>query len=112
MWRFALVIAVLSLAVVALGCEPGRIPLYENATSQRVTVYQDGIPGFSLGPHESITIPMFKEDWEPSVKVVAEDGRVLLEAYITWDELKRMDYKIVITDASSATPSPVATRSG
>jgi hypothetical protein len=116
MWRFALVIALLALPFAALACEPGRIPEYENATSQRVTVYKDGRGQFSLGPHESTTIPMFKEEWLPNIRVVAEDGRVLLEDYITWDELKKMGYKIVITDPSAATPtstpSPAATPTG
>jgi hypothetical protein len=113
-WRFALVIALLVLPLAALACEPGRIPEYENATSQRVTVYKDGIAMFSLEPHGSTTIPMFKEDWLPNIRVVAEDGRVLLEDHITWDELKKMGYKIVITDplSSTPTPSPAATPTG
>jgi len=55
--------------------------------------------------------------WTPDIRVVAEDGRVLLEDHITWDELKEMDCKIVITDpaaplSSTPTPSPAATPSG
>ena len=41
---------------------------------------------------------MAKRYWEPNIKVVAEDGRVLLEDHITWRELKEMNYRIVITD--------------
>ena len=116
-WRIGLYLIALLLLSAALACEPGRIPEYENATSQRVTVYKDGIANFSLEPHESTTIPMFKEDWSPNIRVVAEDGRVLLEDHITWDELKEMGYKIMITDPAhppspTPTPSPEATSTG
>jgi hypothetical protein len=52
--------------------------------------------------------------WTPDIRVVAEDGRVLLEDHITWDEVKQMDCKIVITDplSSTPTPSPAATPTG
>jgi hypothetical protein len=107
--RCAVAIAALATVWTAVACEPGRIPEYENATSQRVTVYKDGIAMFTLEPHGSTTIPMFKEDWLPNIRVVAEDGRVLLEDHITWDELKKMDYKIVITDSGAlVSPTPVA----
>jgi hypothetical protein len=113
-WRYAALLGVLVAALAAFACEPGRIPEYENATSQRVTIYKDGIAAFSLEPHESTKIAMFEEDWLPNIKVVADDGRVLLEDHITWDEVREMGYKIVITDpehppSPSPTPSPGTT---
>jgi len=116
-WRFSLGICVLAVLFAALGCEPGRIPEYENATSQRVTIYKDGIPAFSLEPHEAKKTGGFEEDWRPDIKVVAEDGRILLEDHITLDELKQTGYKIVITDPAhppspTPTPSPEATPTG
>lgn len=80
-----------------------------NATSERVTVHEDGGARFTLEPHESKRITVPEQYWVPYHRVVAEDGRVLLEDYITWDELKKMDYKIVIMDPAapvSPTPTP------
>jgi hypothetical protein len=108
LWRSAAMLGVLVAALGAFACEPGRIPEYENATSQRVTIYKDGMPAFSLEPGESTGIAMFEEDWLPDIKIVAEDGRVLLEDHITWDELEEMGYKIVITDPEHP-PSPTPT---
>jgi len=82
MWRFVLVIPVLVPLFAAMACEPGRIPEYENATSQRVTVYKDGVAPLSLGPHESARITVFEQYPLPNTGVVAEDGRVLLEDHL------------------------------
>ena len=51
------------------------------------------------------------------IKIVAEDGRVLLEDHITWDELREMGRKIMITDpehppSPTSTPSPGTTPTG
>ena len=115
MWRFLLVICVLVPLFAAMACEPGHLAEFENATPYRVTVYKDGTREFSLEPYEAKNpVGSFPEHWSPDIKVVAEDGRVLLEDHITWDEVKQMGYKIVITDPPSPTPtpSPVATPAG
>ena len=106
MWRFALVIALLVLPFAAVACEPGCPAEYVNATSERITVYEDGGTGFTVEPHQSRGIPAMEQYWTPDIRVVAEDGRVLLEDHITWDELKEMDCKIVVTDPLSSTPTP------
>ena len=77
---------------------PGAGIDYINATSQRVTVYEGEVKAFAIEPRESAGVAMAKRYWEPNIKVVAEDGRVLLEDHITWRELKEMNYRIVITD--------------
>ncbi len=96
--RTFLVLALLPALLAASACEPGPPVQYENATSQRVTIFEGGVQSFTLEPHESIKITTLRKYWEPEIKVVAEDGRVLLEDHITWDEMRDMGSKIVITD--------------
>lgn len=107
-WRCAL-LAALVLVFAGLACDPWPPVEYENATSQRVTVYKSGKFSLALEPHQSVKAHASEDVWLPDIKVVAEDGRVLLEDHITWDELRQMDYKIVITDPEhppSPTPTP------
>jgi len=115
MWRFALVIAVLVGPLAAFACEPWPTVQWENSTSQRVRVNAYGDSDFDLQPHQIRKITNSASHWRPEIRVVAEDGRVLLEDHITWDELKKMKYKIVITDPAhlpSPTLTPAATPTG
>ena len=91
-----LVTAVLIFLLVA--CEPGMEVVYTNNTSQLVTVYKGGARAFDLEPGESKKPATVKKYWLPEIKIVGEDGRVLLEDRITYDELEKMGGKIVITD--------------
>ena len=110
---FLVLIAGLLAVATAFAGEPGCPSQYVNATSERITVYEDGGTGFTVEPHESRGIPAMEQYWTPNIKVVAEDGRVLLEDYITWDELKKMGCKIVITDpAAPVSQTPVASGGG
>lgn len=97
-----LVFACLVFAAIASACHHDEIGVeYTNLTSQHVTVYKENVSGsrsFGLAPNESQRSSMFRKNWRPYVKVVTDDGRVLLEANITIDELKAMKYRIVITD--------------
>ena len=107
-WRYAALLGVLLAALAVLACEPWPPVEYVNATSQRVTIYEGGKFFCSLEPHQSNEAHASEDVWRPDIKVVGEDGRVLLEDHITWDELKHMGYKIVITDPQHP-PSPTPT---
>ncbi len=72
--------------------------VYTNNTSELVTVYKGGVRAFELEPGESKNPAAVRQFWIPEIKIVAEDGRVLLEDHITYDELEAMDGHIVITD--------------
>ena len=107
-WRCAL-LAALVFILAGLACDPYPPVEYVNATSQRVTIYEGGKFFCSLEPHQSNETLADEDAWRPDIKVVAEDGRVLLEDHITWDELEEMGRKIVITDPQhppSPTPTP------
>ncbi len=91
-----LVTAVLIFLLVA--CEPGMEVIFTNNTSQKVTVYEGGVRTFDLEPGESMNPARVKKFWVPEIKIVGEDGWVLLEDRITYDELEKMGGKIVITD--------------
>lgn len=107
--RVWVLVVALVLLLGALACEPWPGVTWENATPQRVAVYKDGKFAFRLEPQESQDVLASEDVWRPDVRVVAEDGRVLLEDHITWDELKKMGYRIVITDPASSSPGPTAT---
>lgn len=112
MWPAA---GALILLLAALACE--RLPdvTWENATSLRVNVYEDGTLAFKLEPHESRVLSVSEDVWRPDVKAVAEDGRVLLEDKVTWRELEDMGFWITISDpasppvADTSTPPPQPT---
>jgi hypothetical protein len=108
-WCWAL-LAALVLVFAGLACDPYPPVEYVNATSQRVTIYKSGKFSLALEPHQSVKAHASEDVWLPEIKVVAEDGRVLLEDHITWDELEEMDRKIVITDPEHP-PSPTSTPS-
>ncbi len=91
-----LVTAVLIFLLVA--CEPGMEVVFTNNTSQKVTVYEGIVRTFDLEPGESMNPATVRQFWVPEIKIVGEDGRVLLEDHITYEELEKMGGKIVITD--------------
>ena len=93
---FLSVVAVLICLSVA--CEPGMAVVFINNTSQKVTVYKGGVRTFELEPGESKNPGAVRQFWVPEIRIVAEDGRVLLEDHITYEELEEMGGKIVITD--------------
>jgi len=97
--------AALLLLLGALACEPWPGVKWENATSHRVAVHEGGEFAFNLEPQESLEVSASEDDWRPDVRVVAEDGRVLLEDEITWDELGEMDYRIVILEPTPGSPT-------
>ncbi len=101
MLRIVIANLLLLLLLSGVACDdPGAAVEYivTNSTSQRVTVYYEGVKAFDLEPSKSAKVGTRKQYGEPNIKVVAEDGRVLLEDHITWRELKGMNYRIVITD--------------
>jgi len=96
------VIACLIFVPLASACQHDEIGVkYINETSGRVIVYVEtsiGITSFELEPHETEGESMFRKSWRPYIKVVADDGRVLLEDNITIEDLEELNYRIVITD--------------
>jgi len=105
LWLLA---AALLLLLGALACEPWPDVEWENATSQRVAVYEGGELALNLDPHEIQAVSTSEDDWRSDVKVVAEDGRVLLDGPITWDDVEQMGRRIVITEPDSVSPTPPA----
>ena len=85
------------LVANTVGCEPGEPGVvYKNETSQRVSVYEAGAFGFSVDRGESKRIALRSSDWVPDIRVVGDDGTVLLDDHITWDEVEEMDHTITI----------------
>jgi len=93
------VIACLIFVPLASACHDDILVNYINETSEHVTVLKDGKPVFDLAPQGTRRSVMFRKNWLPDIKVVTDNGRVLLEDNITIDELEAMKYRIVITDS-------------
>jgi hypothetical protein len=93
------------LLAVGLGCDDFPAVHYENRTSEAVRVFYGDDFVTQVEPGQNIGISSREDLWTPNVRVLALDGTVLLDASITWDELKEMDFTIVIL-GPGASPSP------
>jgi uncharacterized protein (DUF2249 family) len=80
-----------------------------NETGQSLSVFAGHDPEdlvTTLSPHSSEELGELKHLWEDVVVVKDEDGNILLTKEITWDELKAMGFRFVITeDMLSPTPT-------
>jgi len=85
-------------AMLSFGCENDAAIDFTNGTERVVEVYQGGKFAFELEPGETRGIATFKKDWLPEILVVADDGMVVLDESITWQQLESMDFLIVITE--------------
>ena len=94
------------VAVSGMGCEPGRGVTYENRTNHTVTVFRDGVRDFVLKPSEKQHYSEFKFTGSSAFEARDEIGRVVYSETLTWDELKRRGWKIVITEAAPTGGSP------
>ncbi len=91
-------VALLTL-LFAVACEPWDVVEYENQTAERVLVYEGGELQFDLEPGETRKFNVTEEVWLSDIRIVTDDGQVILEDNISWEELRRMDFRIVIQDA-------------
>lgn len=84
------------LVISLLACEPWPIVAYHNETPERLLVYQDGEYQFDLQPGETRRFNMTEEVWSTDLRVLNEQGVIVLDEEITWEEVERRDFKIVI----------------
>ena len=102
----AIPVVALSSLLLAIACEPWDVVEYENQTSERVLVYEGGELQFDLEPGETRKFNVTEEVWLSDIRIVTDDGQVILEDNIIWEELRRMDFRIVIT-AEMIAPTPM-----
>ena len=100
-------VVALSSLLLAIACEPWDVVEYENHTSERVLVYEGGELQFDLEPGETRKFHATEEVWLSDIRIVTDDGQVILEDNIIWEELRRMDFRIVITEEMIA-PTPTS----
>ena len=101
----AIPVVALSTLLLAIACEPWDVVEYENQTSEHVFVYKGGELQFDLKPGQTRKFNVTEEVWLSDIRVVTDDGQALLEDNISWDELRRMDFRIVIRGAKQEAPS-------
>ena len=85
-------------AMLSIGCENDDIVDFVNETGHVVEVYQAGEFVFELDPGETRGIVLFSKDWTPEITVIANDGTILLDETIAWEQVESMDHRIVITE--------------
>jgi len=90
----------ISSLLTAVACDPGAEITYVNQTNQRIGVYLGDNPknrDLILEPQETREGGTIKAVWQDVVVFRNDQGEVLYRMEITWDELERQGYRIVIT---------------
>jgi hypothetical protein len=107
--RFLFVLSSLIGLAAALACDPGHSVTYENRTGHTLTVFWNGVRDFSLEPEEKRTYDKLQIFKSEAFEARDEAGRVVYSESLTWDELKKRKWRIVITEniplANPSTPT-------
>lgn len=93
--RLALVV-ILSLGAL-IACRAEREITYLNETDAPVQLYIDGRFVDWIDPGESIVRSGRERSRE--IRAIAADGAVVFDRTFTWDELKALDFMVVIRDS-------------
>jgi hypothetical protein len=88
-----------ALLLLSLACDPGHTVTFENRTNHTVTVLRGGVRDFVLGPSETAGYTILEFAGPMIIEARDESGRVIHLETLTWEELERMDWKIVITES-------------
>ncbi len=92
------VILLLSVAALALACDPSHTVTYENQTSQALTVFRFGREAFELQPYETSDYGVIEFSGQMPIEAQNSDGTVVYSTTVTWDELEQAGWQVVITD--------------
>jgi hypothetical protein len=105
--RIAFAICLLLFLASAVACDPGHSVTYVNNTPYRLRIYdaKDRLVA-ELEPFEMNTGSELEHLWTGRRVAKTQDGRVVFQADLTWEELKAQDWRIVVTeDMLSPTPT-------
>lgn len=93
---------VATLLVFLAACDPGHSVTYVNNTPYRLRIYdaKDRLVA-ELEPFEMNTGTELEHLWTGRRVAKTQDGRVVFQADLTWEELKAQDWRIVIEEQSS-----------
>lgn len=84
--------------VPMMGCDPGAEVTYRNETPSTVSVFSNALLETTLAPGEEQTFSVITYEGSRTYSARDESGRVLFREEYTWEDLKRMDWEIVITE--------------
>lgn len=108
--RIALATCLVLLLATTVACDPGHGVTFENRTSHTVRVFRHGTLELTLGPfEENDDFGLLEFAGADTFEARAENGRVIYSERLTWDELKRRGWKIVITETAPTGSSPTPT---
>jgi hypothetical protein len=99
--RIAATAVALASFMVLTACDPWDVVEYRNDTSERLLVYHDGEYQFDLEPGQTRRVAMDERWWPPNLRVTTADGRVILEDFLSYEELRALDMRIIISDANA-----------
>jgi hypothetical protein len=89
---------ILALTVLVLtGCDPGHDIKYVNQTNEVATVYINGAFEASINPNETQQFAHLKFDGVETFEIMDPRGEVLFKEQLTWSDLSRRDWTIVVT---------------
>lgn len=99
------------LAVTLMACDPGATITYVNETNQPVDIYLGhSMKAFdsTIPAHSETKVGTIRQVWRDIVVVRDQQGTVLSEQEMTWNELKAQHFRVVIANtATLATPTSV-----
>ena len=95
----AVALAVIFLSSISIiACDPGHDVTFRNDTQGDVSVVSNGETWGSLAPGEQRAFGVLTYEGSRTYSAEDQSGRILFRAEYTWDDLKRMDWEIVITE--------------
>ena len=102
-----LILAIFGLA--ALACDPGHNVTYENRTASSLTIYVSGARDVSIKPFAKETSDLLRFPNSKTIEAKDETGAVVFSKTLTWDDLRRQGWKVIITEeAVPVNPAPTA----
>jgi hypothetical protein len=100
----------LAASLLLVGCDKGHHIRYENQTDQTVDVYIGNTREVTLASGEARSFTTVKLLKPATFQAKTSDGEVIFSRTLSWDDLRSMDWTIVIAaDQSSHLPSTPVT---
>lgn len=85
--------------VLAVACDPGHVITFDNHTNRSAIVFEEQAESARLPANGTTELTVLTFNGTQTFSVRDEAGVVLYSAELTWDDLKNMNWTIVIEEA-------------
>ena len=92
----ALLLALIAAVAVSVACDPGEDVTLKNGTGVTVSVFREKDLEAKLAPGEQRTFSFIVYQGAQTFSAKDEAGNVIFQEQYTWDDLKRLNWRIVI----------------